>query len=279
MDDEIKELINSLVALYGTGEIDKLIKFAIYFRSDDPKLYEEFKLTVNPDGITSIEDLIKLYAKRYNLDPEKDMQQIRNMYVNNVFNKGYVFHLTSRANVSSIDESGLNPIYSEEQDDIKRVREELTPQGEANFFLFAKDDYHKLYYSRILNLKVNYGFEPEWIRELNKQFRIFDTFAKDETEKAKKDLRELRVKYSEKYKDRSRVLYLIPSPTVEKIIYTSDGLDSLGLKPEEIIRRLEGKNNNERNKFITSYIPRTSLVCIDLSNGKILERNQEEMTM
>lgn len=281
MNDDIKRIISNLVFLYGEEELSSIIKFAVYFRCDDLKLYDEFKSKVRPRGILQTNDLITLLAKRYNLDPKKDMSTIRDMYVNNVFNNGYVYHMTSKANASSIDETGLNPRYNEEQEDIKRVRGELTPKGESNFFPFAKDDYNKLYYSRTLNIGASYGLEPEWIRELNKQFRLFDTYAASESEQAKKDLKELRVKYNEKYKDRSRVLYLIPaSYTMKgKRAFTSEDLDNINLKPEEVIGRFERIVKSSINESITSYVPRTSLVCIDLSNGKILESNQEKITM
>lgn len=281
MNDDIKRIISDFVFLYGEEELSSIIKFAVYFRCEDLKLYDEFKSKIGLRGAIKTNDLISLFAKRYNLDPLKDMSAIRDMYVNNVFNNGYVYHMTSKANVSSIDETGLNPKYNEEQEDIKRVRGELTPKGESNFFPFAKDDYNKLYYSRTLNLGANYGLEPEWIRELNKQFRLFDTFAATESEQAKKDLKELRVKYNEKYRDRSRVLYLIPaSYTMKgKRAFTSEDLDNLNLKPDEVIERFERVVKSAINESITSYVPRQSLVCIDLSNGKILESNKERMTM
>ena len=119
------------------------------------------------------------------------------------------------------------------------------------------------------------------VSETCKGRATFDTYASSESERAKKDLKELRVKYNEKYKDRSRVLYLIPaSYTMKgKRAFTSEDLDNINLKPEEVIGRFERIVKSSINESITSYVPRTSLVCIDLSNGKILESNQEKITM
>lgn len=281
MDNELKRIISNLVFLYGKEEIASIIKFAIYFRCDDTKLYEEFKTKLGKIGFLDTKDIIDLLAKRYDLDPKQNMEQIRNMYVNNVINMGYAFHLTPKANVESIDECGLNPGYLEEQEDIKRVRSELSEQAEKNLFTFAKDDYNKLYFSRTLNLRVSYGRDPEWIRELNKKSKIIDTYMANETDKAKRDLRELMTKYNAKYQDKSRVLYLIPNSYTfnKKKVYTSDDLDNLKMSPEEIIERFESINSRVIDASVSTHVPRTELICIDLSNGMILESNQEKMTV
>lgn len=281
MDKELKRIISNLVYLYGKEEIVSIIKFAIYFRSDNLKLYEEFKKKVDSRGFIDTKDIINLLAKRYDLDPKQNMEQIRNMYVNNVINMGYAFHLTPKANVESIDECGLNPGYLEEQEDIKRVRSELSEQAENNLFTFAKDDYNKLYFSRTLNLRVSYGREPEWIRELNKNKSMLDTYMENETDKAKKDVKELMAKYNAKYQDKSRVLYLIPNSYTfdKKKVFTSDDLDNLNISPEEIIERFESINREVINASVPTYVPRSELICIDLSNGMILESNQEKMTV
>ena len=42
MNDDIKRIISNLVFLYGEEELSSIIKFAVYFRCDDLKLYDEF---------------------------------------------------------------------------------------------------------------------------------------------------------------------------------------------------------------------------------------------
>lgn len=48
---------------------------------------------------------------------------------------------------------------------------------------------------------------------------------------------------------------------------------------EQIVERFESINSRVIESSVPTHVPRPELMCIDLSNGMILESNQEKMTV
>ena len=145
---------NSLKQKTNDTDIGLMIQFCTYFQSDDETLYQEFKRLSKESLSESIntEDLINLYAKRYNLSPQTHIEQIMHLFINNAITNGVAYHLNSSANFDSIMELGLGisaiGLKTEERQDYERLQASIPEDTFRRLQPFVGDKKgSKVYYS------------------------------------------------------------------------------------------------------------------------------------
>lgn len=258
-DEFIKNYI-SLISQVGKDDLDKVVWFCNIFKSDNIELFNKFK-----NSSQSVDDIIQIYAERYNLDGQLDIEKIMNVFIRNVIDNGVSYHLNSSANRSSILSIGLGTssigIKTEERRDYERLEKIASPE------LFRKlEPFHgdkkgsKVYYSARPILNARYGKMPEWIQELNLNAEFTD-FG-DENE-AKGLVDEILQKYNKKYANRGRDLFILPY-LGKKI--SSEELKKSFNSPQMAIEFVYNMLLNLNDEFYTGCIPGNEITSIDLEN-------------
>lgn len=257
----VKNYLN-LISQVDKNDLGKVIRFCSLFNTDDIELYNKFK-----NSSQSSEDVINLYAERYDLDSQNDIEEIMYAFIQNAINNGVSYHLNSSANRSSILNMGLGTsaigIKTEERSDYERL-EEITSSE-----LFNKlEPFHgdkkgsKVYYSNKPILNARYGKMPEWIQELkiNSDFVDFG-----EEQEAKKFVDEILKKYEKKYFNKGRDILILPY-LGKKI--SEDEVEQLlkRYSPKDIIGLLYRGVLNSVDEYYTSHISGTNIISIDLEN-------------
>ena len=255
-----------------------IIQFCVYFDSDDENLFREFAASYNPPGDNS-DLLIRIYAKRYDLDPIKDLKVIRNLYVDNVLNNGYSYHLTTNVNAENILKEGLNPPFpTEEEKELEDIKSMLTEEGLKSFFPFHNQERY-LFYSKVLKQNVRYGRAPEWLQDLKIGTDNIETFGRYESSDAKIALMQFTKKYVTKYKDAKRIVIMIPNRLLDSSRkngkLTSEMLDKTGLDVKSLIQQLERVLKSQIDERSKNFIPGDNLIYIEEKSGKILFEESE----
>ena len=264
------ENYNSLKSKLNSDRIDAIIAFCIYFQSDDEILYKEFESIYQDMCLGNIRTkaLINLYAQRYNLDPNKDIETIRDIFLNNTIDEGFSYHLNSSANFSTIMEKGLGlsaiGIKTEERKDYEILQQSIP------FEIFRMlQPYHgekqgsKVYYSNIPILYARYGDRPEWLKELKLSSKIPDLLEQGSAEQ--KLVNNILEKYEKKYKEAKKVLFLIPNPwsaiikpKLEKILPM--------MPPEEMISYFLDRILTQKDLYTTEHIEPNNIIAVNLES-------------
>jgi len=273
------ENYNSLRDRVPENEIGTLLQFCHIFRSDDINLYNEFKHNCLTAGNQLVANkLIELYGKRYDIDPKVDMEKLMYLFIQNVINSGVSYHLGSSANFESIMTLGLNQsaagIKTPERQDYEKLHQML---GEEMFNklqpFHGEKEKSKLYYSNIPILNARYGDRPEWLKELKLNYSLLK-----ENSEEQKIVKELLDKYEEKYKDATKVLFIIPCPTTIHQI-TEDKVEEWLIKrtPQDIISILTNNILNQKDLDTERYINSAVIIAVNLKNGKLYGMENGEL--
>lgn len=260
---------NSLRSKLKSDRVGTIISFCMYFQSDDPILYKEFE-KIYPDYI-SAEALIKLYAKRYNLDPNKDIDKIRDIFLNNTIFEGFSYHLNSTANVSNIMQKGLCisaiGIKTEERNDYEMLQRLLPQETFQKLQPFRNEKQgSRLYYSNVPILSSDYGDRPEWLKELRKNSKISGVLKPGSPEEML--VKNLLDKYDEKYSHAKRVLFLIPNPHASILKEKLDQILQL-LPPKEIISIFLNDILTKTNLYTTKHVEPNDIMVMNLESFDI----------
>ena len=273
--DNFMKNYNSLINKTDGKDLDLVLQFCNYYQSDDLNLFNEYKkYSVNGCDSISIDSLIELYGKRYQLSPERDIEQIAKIFVNNVIQEGYVFHLNSTANYESIMKNGLGLSAigrkTEERKDYELIQSTLSED------VFRRlQPYHgekkgsKVYYSTKPILYARYGKMPEWIMELKTNYPDVEGQLNSNVRELIKGIIN---KYNKKYANSSRQLFLLPNPLKEQI--TPALIDSLlkDTPPKQLITALfAGKLSSIESvdSYYTGYFAPEDMLSVDLNDLSI----------
>lgn len=219
---KFKECYSSLIEQLGNNfNLSQVLDFITYFRCDDVNLYNEFLKNYDEVGYYSSRKLIELYCKYNNIElNDKNSKDIFLGIVDNLWNKGMSYHLTTSVSALNIMDYGMNPSKKEADvvKDISSLIALLSEDGKRKFFPFARNDIDTYSYASIPKLNVNYGKAPEWYLNIigysNDSFeKIVPNIMKemvDESSEAKEKMLFIVSKYYELYKNSSRVLVVIP---------------------------------------------------------------------
>lgn len=210
MDEELLQFVNYLISLKEkskSNDLESLIRFCEFFRTDDLELYEEFLSASDINKNISGDKLVELYAKRYKINKIDDIssEYIFNMFINNGFAHGFGYHLANSANLYSIMENGLGyregGFKTEERKDCEMLENFLPKEVYNKLQIFKSND---LFYSSFPYLEARrYGKKPEWLSELELQKDYLGDGTKE------KDLvNAILEKYDKKYNDSHRVLFI-----------------------------------------------------------------------
>lgn len=259
---EFIENYTKLMSQVNRDDLEKVVRFCSLFKTDDFELFNKFK-----NSSQSVEDIINIYAERYNLNPESDIERIMYVFIQNSINNGVSYHLNSSANRSSILNIGLGTssigIKTEERSDYERLEEIASPELFKQLEPFHGDKKgSKVYYSNKPILHARYGKMPEWIQELkiNSSFVDFG----DELE-TKRLVDEILQKYDKKYSNKGRDLFILPY-LGKKI--SEDNLELLLEKypPKVIMSLLYTNSLNSVDEYYTKHISGSNMISIDLEN-------------
>lgn len=273
--DSFMKNYNSLIKKTDGKDLDLVLQFCNYFQSDDLNLFNEYKKhSANGCDSMSIDELIELYGKRYQLSPERDMEQIAKVFINNVIQEGYVFHLNSTANYESIMKNGLGLSAvgrkTEERKDYELIQSTLSEDTFRRL-----QPYHgekkgsKVYYSTKPIFYARYGKMPEWIMELKTNYPDVEGQLNSNDRELIKSIIN---KYDRKYANSSRQLFLLPNPLKEQITPTL--IDSLlkDTPPKQLITALfVGKLSSIESvdSYYTGYFAPEDMISVDLKDLSI----------
>ena len=283
---EFKKNYSSLISKIDTEEIsdrdyEALVSFCALLRSDDLELYNEYKSKYR--NLTD-DFLIYFFAKRYNLDPEKQLADILRKIINNGINDGVCYHMGSSANYESIMTDGLNTdcvgVLTEESEDYKQLCE-MIPRNRLKYvFPFNADKKEPtLYYSNKPVVNTRYGNGPEWLQELKLNFNT------SEMTLAERDLaREILSKYKIKYDGAHKVLYVLPGlakKIPEEAIEQMTSLPNIDMVISSIGAVLERNNESEKVYLSPGHFLALDLDSLDLSYtddyGEIVNINNNKI--
>lgn len=251
----------SLMSQVDRNDLEKLLRFCSLFKTDDLELFNKFK-----NSSQSSKDLINLYAEIYGFDPQKDIEKIMYIFIQNAINNGVSYHLSNSANRSSIFANGLvantSGIKTEERLDYEKLERISTPELFRKLEPFYRDMKEgRIYYSNIPILDARYGV-PEWLQELKINSSFVD-FGNEQV--VKKTVDEILQKYEEKYVDTARDIYILPylgrtfsKSDVEKLLKQ--------FSPKDIIEILYENILHSVNEYCTHDVPNSNMISIDIEN-------------
>lgn len=259
---EFIENYTKLMSQVDKTDLQKVVRFCSLFKTDDLELFNKFK-----NSSQSLDDIINLYAERYDLNPQSDIERIMYIFVENSINNGVSYHLNSSANHSSIFDIGLGAssigIKTEERSDYERLQEIASPELFKKLEPFQGEKKgSKLYYSNKPILNARYGKMPEWIQELkiNSSFVDFG----DELE-TKNLVDEILQKYDKKYSNKGRELFILPY-LGEKISEDELGQFLEDCDPRRIMSLFYDNVLNSVDEYYTKHIPSSNIISIDLKD-------------
>lgn len=263
---------NSLRSQVENPDIGLLIQFCTYFQTDDINLYREFeRYNQKKLGETiDTEELITLYAKRYNLNPQTNITQIMNLFVNNAITNGIAYHLNSSANFDSIMESGLGlsaiGLKTEERKDYERLQAAMDEETFKRLQPFTGEKKgSKLYYSNKPILKARYGDRPEWLKELKINERGAELLPQQ-----RKLVDEILHKYDIKYEFAEKMLFLIPHPLAG---VANNAMQELAeeYSPRQVIAYFNQLLAN-KDAHTDKHIPSSNIIAVDLKTKDMYAR-------
>ena len=264
---------NSLRKKTDDKDIGLMIQFCTYFQSDDENLYQEFRRLSKESISESIntEDLIRLYAKRYNLSPQTHIEQIMHLFINNAITNGVAYHLNSSANFDSIMEVGLGisaiGLKTEERQDYERLQASIPEETFRRLQPFAGEKKgSKLYYSNKPILKARYGDRPEWLKELK-----LNSYAVADDPRSRTLVEQVLHKYDRKYDFADKMLFLIPHPLAP---LASNAVEELTKthSPEQIIDIFNSSILSQKDAHTNQHISSSSIIAVDLKTQEMYAR-------
>ena len=257
---EFVERFPELMSKTQKSDIGFLVRFWSLFRSDDIELFNKFK-----NDPSNLDNIINLYAQRYGLDAEKDIEEILYKFLDNAVKNGFSYHLNSSANRSTILSLGLGisaiGLKTEERQDYEILQDITSPE------LFKKlEPFHgdkkgsKVYYSNIPILNARYGEMPEWIKELKLNHSFVDY---ESNQEAREFVEEILKKYSEKYDGKTKDFFVLPF--MGKVLSEEDikYLISKGSDPKDIMRYIFSNILEQKDAYYTGHIAGQNIICID----------------
>lgn len=251
----------SLMFQVDKNDLGNVLRFCSLFKTDDIKLFNKFK-----NSSQSVKDLINLYAEIYDLNPQKDIEKIMRIFIQNAINNGVSYHISSLANRSSIFANGLvantTGIKTEERIDYEKLEQVSTPELFRKLEPFHNDMKEgRIYYSNVPILDARYGV-PEWLQEL-KINSDFVNFGNEEL--AKKTVDEILKKYEKKYVTNDRDIYILPY--LGRTISESDIKGLLAqFSPKDIIEILYDNVLCGVDEYCTHDVSNSNIISIDMEN-------------
>ena len=267
---------NSLRSKAPSSSIGLIIQFCSYFQTDDPELFKEFERAIASSYSETIgtNKLIDLYAKRYNLNPQTDIEQIMHLFINNTLTNGISYHLNSSANFPSIMEQGLGisaiGLKTEERQDYERLKAAIDPDTFKMLQPFHREkEGSKLYFSNIPILKARYGDRPEWLKELKS-----NSFIVKDNPEARTLVDEVLHKYDQKYEFAEKMLFLIPNPapTISDEIL---GELQKNMSPRDIINYLHNGLLTQKDLYTNRHIASSNIIAVDLKSHNMYIRKED----
>lgn len=260
----------SLKNKVGTDKMNSLIQFCNYFQSDDVNLFNEYIASVDAQNLLPVDKLIELYGKRYQLNPERDKEQIKDIFIRNVLEEGYCFHLNSSANYESIMKNGLGLSAigrkTEERRDYELLKSTLSEDVFRRLQPFhGEKKGSKVYYSNMPMLNASYGQMSEWIMNLRSNFSLVENSLRNNPSHYEL-VTSIINKYNRKYNNQSKKLFLIPNPLKEKAALIKES--SKGADPKIVIKSICDVLR-EKDAFYTGYIPPETMLSVDLNDYSI----------
>lgn len=256
-------------------DIGNVIRFCSLFWSDDVELFKEFDLisrssSNSATGEFSYENInrvIKLFAKRYGLNLQAEMEKVMYLFIQNAINNGISYHLGSSANFQSIMELGLGieaiGFKTEEREDY----EKLISSGGEKLLPFRGSNASKLFYSNKPILGARYGIKPEWLMELKLNYVLVADI------ELKRIVDDILKKYDEKYKDAYRMLFLIPFQKSQLSETTVGKWLSYGALPSDIVSGLWSVLE-QKDLHTSSHIPSSDILAVDLKDFSMYCRDE-----
>lgn len=280
---EFYDIYNSLISkIDGNINLSSVLEFCTYFRCDDIKLYNDFMKNYTEVGYYKSEKLIELYCKKNGIIlSDENANSIFGDLVNNIWNNGMSYHLTTSISALNINKYGMDPSKKEADvlEDINTLMDSLSVEKVKYFFPFVRGDINMYSYSSIPKLSVSYGKAPEWYLNLagygNESLdkiipRIMNSM-EDESEAAKDKMISIVSKYHDLYKNSSRVLVVIPglNPKLSKEVLDSFEVNSVERLNEGINYFLSVKGRNIDAKT-DKVVPSNELMFIDVKTRNLV---------
>lgn len=280
---KFKECYSSLIEQLGNNfNLSQVLDFITYFRCDDVNLYNEFLKNYDEVGYYSSRKLIELYCKKNEIIlSDENANSIFSDLVNNIWNNGMSYHLTTSISALNINKYGMDPSKKEADvlEDINTLIDSLSEEKVKYFFPFVRGDINMYSYSSIPKLAVSYGKAPEWYLNLigyrdSSLDEIIPRVLKlmeYESEAAKEKMVSIVSKYHELYKNSSRVLVVIPelNPKLSKDVLDSFEVNSVEKLNEGINYFISVKGRNIDTKT-DKVVPSRELMFIDVKTRTLV---------
>ena len=286
---EFYDIYNSLISkIDGNINLSSVLEFCTYFRCDDINLYNDFMKDYTEVGYYKSEKLLELYCKKNEIVLSKEnANSIFSDLVNNIWNNGMSYHLTTSISALNINKYGMDPSKKEADvlEDINMLIDSLSEDKVKYFFPFVRDDINMYSYSSIPKLTVSYGKAPEWylnlvghdIDSLDKIIPRLMNLMGDESVNTKEKMVSIVSKYHDLYKNSSRVLVVIPglNPKLSKDVLDSFEVNNVEKLNEGINYFLSVKRRNIDAKT-DKVVPSSELMFIEVKSKSIIDYNNKD---
>lgn len=280
---EFNDIYYSLInKIDGVIDLSSVLEFCTYFRCEDINLYNEFMKDYKEVGHYDGKKLVELYCKNKGIElKDENANSIFCDLINNIWNNGMSYHLTTSISALNINKYGMDPSKKEADvlEDINTLINSLSEDKARQFFPFVRDDISMYSYSSIPKLAVSYGKAPEWYLNLvgyrdSSLEKIIPSVLKlmeNESDNAKEKMVSVVTKYHDLYKNSSRVLVVIPglNPQLSKDVLDSLDVNSVDKLTEGINYFLSVRRRNidvKSNKVVSS----DELMFIDVKTRNIV---------
>lgn len=213
-----ENLISNLKELKGTlqkKDIDNCLKFTTLFQTDDINLfliYEDCNKKYPQSLSKRIDTYIQIACHILDIEQiDGNEKEIVTFFLHNLIENGKAYHLTSTANLESIQNNGLNP-NAKANYEIDTFFNKLNSETKKNLFpLKVRDDNYWFYSVKPITNSANYGNCPEWFYFLTSNcFGIgSDNNSINNCEVAIKYTTDLMTKCNESIENKKEASYLI----------------------------------------------------------------------
>lgn len=286
---EFYDIYNSLISkIDGNINLSSVLEFCTYFRCTDINLYNDFMKDYTEVGYYKSEKLLELYCKKNEIVlSNENANSIFSDLVNNIWNNGMSYHLTTSISALNINKYGMDPSKKEADvlEDINMLIDSLSEDKVKYFFPFVRDDINMYSYSSIPKLTVSYGKAPEWylnlvghdIDSLDKIIPRLMNLMGDESVSTKEKMVSIVSKYHDLYKNSSRVLVVIPglNPKLSKDVLDSFEVNNVEKLNEGINYFLSVKRRNIDAKT-DKVVPSSELMFIEVKSKSIIDYNNKD---
>lgn len=286
---EFYDIYNSLISkIDGNINLSSVLEFCTYFRCADINLYNDFMKDYTEVGYYKSEKLLELYCKKNEIVlSNENANSIFSDLVNNIWNNGMSYHLTTSISALNINKYGMDPSKKEADvlEDINMLIDSLSEDKVKYFFPFVRDDINMYSYSSIPKLTVSYGKAPEWylnlvghdIDSLDKIIPRLMNLMGDESVNTKEKMVSIVSKYHDLYKNSSRVLVVIPglNPKLSKDVLDSFEVNNVEKLNEGINYFLSVKRRNIDAKT-DKVVPSSELMFIEVKSKSIIDYNNKD---